>query len=270
MRHTCSPHNYEENKSLEEIAKEITLLLYKNGMIRTWLKDEPKGWKLHSGIWSPFYIQLRTMGSHADSQKILHKIGNAMGRMIKNKAPETTKIVGVAMAGIPIAVSISMCTGIPSCYTRSIIELRNLKNFDEIIKKLKKTYGEPRLVEGEMVDGDNLVLVDDLVTDFHSKLIAKRFVDYEVAKRGIDVTCRDVAVLVDREQGAQLNAVRADMNLFSLIPFKSKGIEWLKSRISIKEYEVIMDYLSSPEKYQNPERQKDLESLAEELGGPKK
>jgi orotate phosphoribosyltransferase len=250
---------------MEDIAREITLLLYDNGMIRTWLKDKPEGWKLHSGIWSPFYIQLRNISSQPNSQEILHKIGHAMGRIIKDKMPKTSKIVGVAMAGIPVAVAVTMCTGIPSCYTRSIMELRKLKDFDEIMKKLKKTYGEPTLVEGKIVDGDKLVIVDDLVTDFQSKLIAKAFVDYESAKRGVKVTCQNVAVLFDREQGAYLNAKSSGMNLFSLIPFRSKGIEWLRERISTKEYEIITDYLDKPEKYQNPEIQKDLESLAKNV-----
>jgi len=247
---------------MENAARELTILLYDAGMIRTWWRDEPKGWKLHSGIWSPFYIQLRAISSQPNSQEILHRVGEAMGKMIKNEVAEVSKIVGVAMAGIPIATAITMCTGIPSCYTRSIPEIRKLKDVDEVIKKLKKTYGEPRLVEGDIVEGDNLVIVDDLVTDFESKLIAKAFIEYETTKRGIEVTCKNVAVLFDREQGADINAKKAGMKLFSLIPFKSKAIGWLRERLSQKEYEVIVDYLDAPEKYQNDEIQKELEFIA--------
>jgi orotate phosphoribosyltransferase len=249
---------------LSNLAKEITHLLYDIGAIRTWLKDNPKGWILHSEKWSPFYIQLRGISSYPDSKKTLHKIASAMGNMVKEEIPETSRMVGVAMAGIPIAIAITMITGIPSCYTRSTPAIRKVKDFDAEIEKLKKKYGEPRFVEGEIASGDNLLIVDDLVTDFESKLIAKKFIDYECSKRQLDVTCNNVAVLFDREQGAKENARKVGMNLFSLIPFRSKGMEWLKDKMSIREYEVITDYLGNPKKYQNQEVQQELASEAME------
>ena len=43
----------------DQHGKEIIGMLYDQGMIRTWYRDKPEGWTLVSGIWSPFYIQLR-------------------------------------------------------------------------------------------------------------------------------------------------------------------------------------------------------------------
>lgn len=247
---------------LDDIPKEITNLLYEAGVIKTWLKDRPQGWELHDKQWSPFYIQLRVINSLSNSKEILEKVGTAMGNMIKEVAPETTKIVGVALAGIPLAVAITMCSGIPSCYTRSFPETRESCDLDESIREINKKYGEPKLVEGKLQNKDNLVIVDDLVTSFNSKLIAKKLIDYETARRQITVTCDKVAVLFDREQGAAANAQHYGMDLFSLIPFHTKGMDWLKDKMSPKEYEVICDYLDKPEEYQDMSVRKELEEIA--------
>lgn len=255
---------------MDETAKEITQLLYDAGMIRTWLKDNPKGWKLHSGKWSPFYIQLRMISSNSNSQEILQKVGAAMGNMIKEKAHETTKIVGVALAGIPMAIAITMCSGIPSCYTRSFPDVKDVSDLEQKAKDRGKKYGEFAFAEGEFSDGDNLVLVDDLVTDFQSKVIAKTLVDSEAKRRGIKVTCQNVAVLFDREQGASGKARELKMNLLSLIPFRSQGLEWLRERMTEKEHDVIGDYLGNPDKFQNEKIQRKLEQYAKEFKSSKK
>jgi len=80
----------------------------------------------------------------------------------------------------------------------------------------------------------------------------------ESERRGIEVECRDVAVIIDREQGAAEIAKEYGIKLHALIPFKSRGIEWLKDFITDKEYEVIRDYLSNSEKYQDEEKRKEL------------
>jgi uridine monophosphate synthetase len=240
----------------EFLGKEITELLYEKRLIRTWYRDEPQGWTLISGIWSPFYIQLRPLCSFPD---ILRKVGTAMGKMIQNEIPETNKVVGVAMAGIPIATAIALVEDIPGTFTRKLEGVRTLKDLQTVIKQ----YGEHALLEGELTDRDSLVLVDDLVTKFDSKLIGIEQVKFEVERRGLkDVKTDAVVVLLDREQGASGIAKQHGVALHSLIPFKSKGIGWLADKMSSMELTIIEDYLENPEKYQNAELQKDLRNKA--------
>lgn len=251
----------------DQLGKEIIGMLYDQGMIRTWYRDKPEGWTLVSGMWSPFYIQLRPMVSYSNSQELLRKVGTAMGRMIKEEAGDVNKIVGVAATGVPIATAITMQEGIPMCYTRKI---EGFKTVEQIEARIKE-YGEHSLVEGEISDGDVIALVDDLVSRFDSKLLALEQLKYEVKRREkqrgkkLNVTCKDVAVLFDREQGAAERARSLGMNLHSIIPFKSKGIDWLRNKMTEEERRVIEDYLNNDTKYQDRRIQKDLMKLAQKF-----
>ena len=206
---------------------------YKRGLIKT-IKDKPEGWKLVSGIWSPFYIQLRLLPMHPD---LLNEVGKIMGRKIKNYG---NKLLGIAMAGIPIATSISLHHGIPMCYTR---KLAGVKSVDEM-ERYAKEYGEHSLVEGEIEDGDSFIAIDDIVTKFDSKLVAIKQLQIEAEKRGKNIKCRHVAVIIDRQQGAEEIARQHGIELHSLIKFK-EAIEWIKDEMDEKEYETIVKYLEN-------------------------
>src|SRR5574341_2019779 len=153
--------------SKDEIGKEIIELLYDSGMIKLFPKDNEDGWVLHSGKWSPFYIQLRPLFSKKNSKLIIDKIGDAMSYMIKTELDDITKLVGVASTGIPIAVITSYKSGIPLCYTRKIPNARTLPELEERLKELdakrnqEQKYGEHSVIEGDLDDGDNLLLIDD-------------------------------------------------------------------------------------------------------------
>ncbi len=234
----------------EELGKEITCLLYEKGLIKTWYRDNPVGWTLVSGLWSPFYIQLRPLSSYPE---LLQKVGYALGKMIKEECKDVNKVVGVAMTGIPIASAITILEGIPSLWTRKI-DVRSSDEFERYIQ----SYGEHTLVEGEFEEGDRIAVIDDLATKFDSKLVAIEQIKHEAKKRGLKVECKDVVVLLDREQGAAAVATQHGISLHSLIPFKSKGIEWLKNSLSEIEYEVITEYLQDEKSYQDAEVQKEL------------
>ena len=228
----------------ERLGKEIVCSLYEKRMIKTWYRDKPEGWVLISGIWSPFYIQLRLLSSYPE---LLKKIGYAMGKMIKEEAQGVNKVVGVAMAGLPIATAIALSHEISSAFTRKLEGIRSLEEFRASIGK----YGEHTLVEGDFKNGDRIIIVDDLVTRFDSKLIVIEQVKSEVESRGLsNIILRDVAVLIDREQGACQRAKEYGISLYSLIPFETKGLPWLKEKMSSQEYQVIMEYLENPDKYQ--------------------
>jgi len=241
--------------SSESPEKEIARELYRRRLLRTWLRDKPEGWRLISGLWSPFYIQLRPLPSHPD---LLLSVGEAMTRMILSRAPQTTHLVGIAMAGIPIAVATSLASGMPCSMTRKLEGVRSLAD----LEKTLQCYGEHALLEGEICDGDHLLLVDDMVTRFDSKLVAAAQVRAEVERRGLSrVKCEEVAVVLDREQGAAEAAAQHSMRLHALIPFRSQGLAWLADVMSPRELEVISDYLANPQKYQEPAVQQSLRDM---------
>jgi orotate phosphoribosyltransferase len=251
--------------SLDSLEQEITRLLYEDGMITTWYRDRPEGWILQSKMWSPFYINLRRVGSTKNGREILFKAGQAMSTILKRDLPEVSKVVGVYMAGIPLATAITLQSGLSSCYARNLEGIDSPDNFDsnisDIVRRIKE-HGEHALIEGELHDGDHLAIVDDLATKFTTKLITRKQVMREALDRGIRVTCNDAIVLLDREQGAAVNARRFEMNLHSVIPFKTKGVPWLKDVMSPTEYEVISDYLADEKKYQAENMRRKLRGLA--------
>jgi len=246
---------FEEKKQL---GSEIIGQLYRNGMIMTWYRDRPEGWKLQSGDWSPFYVSLRPMPSFQNSQQLLRTIGSTMGRMLKEESPKVNRIVGIATTGIPIATAITMQEGIPSCYTRKLEGVNTVEEFNNIVQH----HGQHEQVEGEMRNGDVLALVDDLVTKFQSKLIAHEQVEYTAKEKNVNVTCKDVAVLLDREQGAEKTAQESGFDLHSVIKFRTDGLEWLRGSMSDTEIYYIEDYLENDAKYQDKKLQQELMRLA--------
>ena len=240
-----------------DLGRRIAERLHEHGLVRTWYRDRPEGWTLVSGLWSPFYIQLRPLCSYPD---LLCDTGKALGRMIREEIPEATKVVGIAMAGIPLAMATAVTCGLPAAYTRKI---EGVRSAEELAEKLRE-YGEHAQVEGELTDGDRLVLVDDLVTRFDSKLMAVKQVEFEIQRRGLkDVTCEHVAVVVDREQGAAELARESGISLHALTRFVSETIPWLASKMTRLETEVLLEYLLTPERFQKEDVRAELRELAE-------
>lgn len=241
--------NWDQEKDL--LGKEIITELYNNHMILTWYRDNPKGWILHSGNWSPFYIQLRELSAFP---YLLKKVGSGLARLIHEEIPKTDMVIGLAMAGIPIATAITVEGQIPSAFTRKVEG--QVENYEELIQK----YGQHSLIEGRLEDGQNVILIDDLVSYFTSKLQGIHICSYEAKKRNIHLNVKDILVLLDREQGGSDEAKRHNVNLHALIPFKSRGIDWLKDSLAPIEYQVLSEYLEDPEKYQDPALQEKLKN----------
>lgn len=243
----------------EKSGREIIRGLYQEGMIRTWYRDNPDGWKLMSGLWSPFYIQLRPLSCYPT---LLKKVGKGLGCLIKEEVPSINRCVGIAMAGIPIATAIALIEGIPSGFTRKLEGVHTVEELRLFITR----YGEHALVEGIFTENDHIALVDDLSTNFDSKVIALEQVRRELERRHTHAAVEDVVVLMDREQGAQEAARERGVRLHALIPFRSRGLSWLSTSFSEEEYQILTDYLDHPEKYQDPMLQKQLRIQAIKAG----
>ena len=235
----------KDSTRLESLKKEIMVDIYKNRMLLTSERDRPEGWKLVSGLWSPFYIQLRNLSSFPETMR---KVGEAMTIMIKESAPTVDKLVGIAFSGIPIATAVSIESGLPACHTRKMLGVKT----EADLQRALADYGQHSILEGVLKDGDSLCLVDDLVTGMESKMIARCQVLAEANKRELsDVSCNDVAVIIDRQQGAMIRASEVGLRLHSLIRLVDEGLAIIKPLMSKSEYKLVSGYLADPSKYQN-------------------
>lgn len=243
-------------KEKEIIGKILLELLYDSGAIKTWYRDKSEGWILNSGLWSPIYISLREISSKKNGSIILEAIGKSLSKLLINEIPNFDKVLGLATTGIQIITVITLFSNIPSLYTRKVENGNNIDNFNKLIKR----HGEHKLIEGDISEGDKIVIVDDLVTKFNSVLLGREQLFYEAKRRNKNVKCDDVVVLLDREQGANKIAKNHNLNLYSLIKLKS-NLHWLENKLSFEEYNVIKEYFQNYLKFQDPAIIKELTSL---------
>lgn len=162
-----------EKVTLDKQAK-MANILYKIDAVKFGV------YQLSSGKQSPYYIDLRVIPSFPDafreiidfySQQITEEIG------VKN----FDRIAGVPIAGIPFASQIAYNLRKPFLYVRKDI----------------KQYGRERRVEGILISGNKVLLVDDLLT---TGLTLKNAVDAVRAEGGV---ITDLVVFLDREEGGK-------------------------------------------------------------------
>ena len=127
---------------------------------------------LASGLPSPTYIDCRTPISHP---RIRSTMMDFMVTTVMRDAgfEAFDNIAGGETAGIPFAALVAERMGLPMTYVR----------------KKPKGYGRGARIEGEMSEGQNVLLVEDLTTDGGSKL---SFVD---AIRETGAKCAHTAVI---------------------------------------------------------------------------
>ncbi|MCW3994810.1 MAG: orotate phosphoribosyltransferase [Candidatus Bathyarchaeota archaeon] len=150
--------------------------------------------KLSSGKASPYYIDLRVIPSFPDAFReicdfYVEYITNNIG--LKN----FDRIAGIPLAGLPFASQIAYNLHKPFLYVRKGIKL----------------HGRERRVEGILVSGDRVLLIDDLLT---TGLTLKKASDAVKAEGGI-VT--GAVVFLDREEGGKQLLEANGVKLHSLL-----------------------------------------------------
>ena len=178
---------------------------------------------LASGRKSPVYIDIRILPSHPES---FSTVMDVFVDEIKKLKPDV--VAGAETAGIPIAAAIAVKGKIPMVYVR----------------KRPKGYGTMSFIEGVLEKGQKTVLIDDMITDGKSKI---RFIE-GIRKEG--AVCKDVFVILDREQGGTEGLATVDAKLHSLITLKEL-LEYMKKNGLVDEdnYKITVNYLSNPEQW---------------------
>lgn len=105
-----------------------------------------------SGTFSPVYIDVRRLISFVDERE---EAITMLQELVKETVSERIHgIAGGETAGIPYAAFLSQKMGLPMLYVR----------------KQAKGFGRNAQIEGEVRDGDQIILVEDLMFDSGSKV----------------------------------------------------------------------------------------------------
>ncbi len=104
---------------------------------------EPFTWS--SGIKSPIYCDNRLTLSYPAVRK---QIADGLVSMIREHFPEVDVIAGTATAGIPHAAWVSERMDLPMCYIRS----------------KAKGHGKGNQIEGKVLPGQKVVVIEDLIS----------------------------------------------------------------------------------------------------------
>lgn len=146
---------------------------------------------LASGKKSKYYIDIKKASTNPGVLKLI-------AVEIKNKIQEISiqgdSIGCVALGGVPIAVAVSLETGLPLV----------------IVRKETKDYGAKGQIIGDPKPGSSIILVEDVTTTGGSVLKAIKILKEE----GLKV--HYVLVVVDREEGASGNLKKIGVELISL------------------------------------------------------
>jgi len=150
--------------------------------------------KLPNGRITPYYIDLRVIPSFPDAfERISEIYVDAIRRDLGGE--KFDRVSGIPLAGMAFAVVVAYRFHKPFIYVRQTRRLR----------------GRERRVEGLLMPGDRVLLIDDLVTTGLSLERAARAIR---AEGGI-VT--DAFVLLDREEGGEERLARNGVTLHPIL-----------------------------------------------------
>ncbi len=177
---------------------------------------------LSSGRASSYYLDLRVIPSYPDAYAMVVEAYRELADRIGG--PSFDAIGGVATAGVTIASPLAFVLKKPMVYVR----------------REEKGHGLGRLVEGAVIPGWKVLVVDDLVTSGESVTSAVE----ALRKEGCKVT--DAIVLVDRLEGGERNlkAIGVKLNPFAQIR-ELVDILFEAEKLTKRDYDAVVRQVGS-------------------------
>jgi len=146
---------------------------------------------LASGVQSDLYIDAKQTTQDPRGAILVGRVGwEVVKQVARDLRRRIDSIGGLTMGADPIASSI----GIFAHLEDSSSELQTF-----VVRKVPKTHGRHKLIEGNFSAGDSVVIVDDVITTGGSTLQAIE----AVKEAGGEIAF--VIVLVDRQEGGRKN-----------------------------------------------------------------
>lgn len=165
---------------------------------RSFKWDPASGFKLASGITSPYYVDCRALMAHPGPRQLVARLACETLRGLEFDA-----IGGLEIGAIAIATAISD-------YGYRAQPQREWRTF--VVRKEPKDHGLEKLIDGAIMPGDRALIVDDVLTSGGSVITAVR----SAREAGLKVS--HALVIVDRnEQGGRARVEEQDVTLLSLL-----------------------------------------------------
>jgi uridine monophosphate synthetase len=149
---------------------------------------------------SPIYVDLRTLRSFPDA------LDDAVVTLVEMIAAR--------------ALSFDLYADVPQAATPLVAVLTHVTRIGMITPREAKTHGAGDAINGAFTPGQMVLVIDDLVTHAESKLEAIHVLE----ANGLLV--RDVAVLVDREQGGAQQLAAAGYQLHAAVTLSQLLDHW--------------------------------------------
>jgi orotate phosphoribosyltransferase len=157
--------------------------------------DPDKGFKLASGLTSPFYVDCRSLMAHPGARRLVAQLAHeALGRVAFDC------LGGLEIGAISIATTISD-------YAFTASPKREWRTF--VVRKQAKDHGLGKLLEGAVQPGDRALIVDDVLTSGGSLLKAV------ATAREAGLKVEHALVIVDRQE--QEGRARIEQNNVQLV-----------------------------------------------------
>jgi orotate phosphoribosyltransferase len=161
--------------------------------------DKDKGFKLASGVTSPFYVDCRVLLAHPGPRALVAQL-----------AFEAMRDLPVDCLGGLELGAISIATAISDQAHRAGKDWRTF-----VVRKQAKDHGTGKALEGAAQAGDRAVVVDDVLTSGGSVIKAVQ------AAREAGLKVSDALVIVDRlEQDGRRKVEALGVTLISLLTIK--------------------------------------------------
>ncbi len=151
---------------------------------------------LRSGAVSDYYIDKYRFTTQP---KLLVRITDAL---LPHVPADTQRIAGTVLGAVPLAVALSLRTGLPSILVRADA----------------KGYGTAKAVEGELAAGERVLLIEDVVTSGGAAISARE------ALLDAGATVNGILAVIDRQEGGAERLAAADVPFLALFTRTELGL----------------------------------------------
>ena len=152
---------------------------------------------LRSGRRSRYYLDKYRFETEP---RLLRALGERIAASVADVAPRAVRLAGPELGAVALTAAASLASGLPFL----------------IVRKAAKEYGTERLLEGEFAPGEEVCLVEDVVTSGGAAA------DAVEALREAGLDCRVAVCVVDREEGGADALARKAVRLHTL--FRARDV----------------------------------------------